>query len=107
MTTWVETEERVFGQRIRELRIGAGLRQEDLARLANVSRSAVAGLEGGKGSTLATAMKVLRALGRDDWFASLTVPSAAFNPLDLLDDTPSPTPRRQRVRRRGQTPAAP
>lgn len=76
--------ERLFGARLRELRIVAGHSQEELARLANLSRSAVRSLEGGDGSSLSTVIKVLRALGRDDWLDTLEVPSAAFNPIDLL-----------------------
>lgn len=73
-----------FGFRVRSVRIASGLSQEELARKANVSRTAVGNLEAGAGSSLATVVKVLRALDRSEWLLSLTAPAESFNPLDLL-----------------------
>lgn len=41
-------ERLAFGQRIRELRLGAGLSQEQLAELANVHRTYVSSVERGE-----------------------------------------------------------
>ena len=73
-----------FGLCVRRVRIANGVSQEELARKANVSRTAVGNLETGAGSTLATVVKVLRALDRSDWLLTLTAPAETFNPLDLL-----------------------
>lgn len=101
----VSERERRLGARLRELRIDAGHSQTELARLANISRGAVQTLESGDGSSLSTIIKVLSALDRDDWLDTLDVPSASFNPLDLLAETAT---RRQpgppRVRRGGRHP---
>lgn len=89
-----------FGARVRQLRLGSNISQVELARLANVSRSAVVNLESGAGSSLTTLVRVLDALGRSDWLMSLEVPTDTFNPLDLLDEPPHrrALPARPRVR---------
>jgi len=95
----VETQ---FGARLRAVRIAQGVTQADLARHANVSRSAMSNLESGDGSSLSTVVKVLIALGRQDWLLSLDVPEEAFNPLDLLVTRPVERPKGPpRVKRRG------
>ena len=73
-----------FGVRVRRVRIANGVSQEELARKANVSRTAVGNLETGAGSSLSTVVKVLRALDRSEWLLTLTAPAEPFNPLDLL-----------------------
>jgi transcriptional regulator with XRE-family HTH domain len=77
--------EKQFGAQVRQVRRSKGYSQIELARLANVSRSAIVNLESGAGSSLATLTKVLEALDRSDWLLSLEVPGEVFNPLDLLD----------------------
>jgi transcriptional regulator with XRE-family HTH domain len=59
------------------------LDQVGLAARAGVSVSALRGLEAGKGSTLHTLVRVARALGREDWFASIA-PVATIHPLTML-----------------------
>jgi transcriptional regulator with XRE-family HTH domain len=90
-----------LGRNVRSLRIAKRLTQSDLAELANVSVGALKGLERAKGSSLATLVKVLHALGNDTWVTQL-VPSTSFNPLALIDQRRgagrSTTP--SRVRRR-------
>lgn len=54
--------EALVGERVRAARIRASLEQKALARAANVSVGAVKNLEGGKGSTLKTLIRVLRVL---------------------------------------------
>jgi transcriptional regulator with XRE-family HTH domain len=90
-----------LGRNVRSLRIAKRLTQSDLAELANVSVGALKSLERAKGSSLATLVKVLHALGNDTWVAQLA-PSTTFNPLALVehrrDARRSKTP--SRVRRR-------
>jgi transcriptional regulator with XRE-family HTH domain len=76
--------EKVIGGRIRSLRIGQGLTQAEVAETANVSLGALKHLESGAGATVRTLVKVLHALGREDWLTSLEPETHAFNPLDLL-----------------------
>lgn len=95
----VTTVEQQFGAQVRAVRLGAGLSQEELARLANVSRGAVVSLESGAGSSLATLVKVLGAVDRTAWLFTLQAPEPPFNPLDLLDGGAAAPRPRARVRR--------
>ncbi len=100
-----EALEERLGQNIRATRIARDLSQRELADRANVSLGAVRTLETGRGSTVTTLVKVLRALDRQDWVDALVPPSPAFNPLDLLDAParrPAPPTERRRVGRRRQ-----
>ncbi len=87
-----------LGEKLRALRLSRDLDQISLAARAGVSVSALRGLEAGSGSTLRTLVRVARALGREDWFASIA-PVASINPLTM--------PRRTAVRQRAgrRTPA--
>ncbi len=76
--------ERVLGRNVRAVRIAQGLRQVDLADLANVSLGALKHLEAGVGSSTSTLVKVLRALGREGWLDTLAPDPEPFNPLALL-----------------------
>ena len=95
----VEAAEAAFGARLRDARRRAGMSQAEVARLASVSRRAVVNLEAGAGSSLATIVRVIDALGRSDWLESLEAPEPDFNPLDLLD---AEAPRSGRARARSQ-----
>jgi transcriptional regulator with XRE-family HTH domain len=54
---------REFGGRLRSVRLSQGLQQEDLARMAGVSRASVTALENRGNSTLQTFLRVTIALG--------------------------------------------
>ena len=66
-----EELERRLGEQLRALRIRAELDQVQLAGLAGVGLSAVKSLESGKGSTLKTLVRVVRALGCTSWLDAL------------------------------------
>lgn len=72
-----------LGEQVRRARQREGLSQADLARKANVNRNSVSSLERGEGSSLATLIKVVRALGRADWLDELA-PDQGPSPLALL-----------------------
>jgi transcriptional regulator with XRE-family HTH domain len=76
--------EKVIGGRIRSLRIGEVLTQAEVAETANVSLGALKHLESGAGATVRTLVKVLSAIGREDWLDTLEPETHPFNPLDLL-----------------------
>jgi transcriptional regulator with XRE-family HTH domain len=90
--------EAVIGAEIRAERIAANLKQAELATRADISLGALKGLEGGKGSTLKTLIRVTRALGRTDWLESLA-PPITVSPLAMLSRRSTPLAR-QRVSRR-------
>lgn len=91
----VKSYEVLLGQQVRSLRKSRGFTQQQVAERANLSWGAVKNLEGGRGATLRTLTRVLRALNADDWLTTLYVPESTFNPLDL----PSPTAPSRRARR--------
>lgn len=91
-----------LGAQLRALRIAAELDQRALAERANVSVGAVQGLERGGGSTIRTLIRVVRALDRDDWLATLDPVGDVPSPLEQLRAERGEPRRRQRVRRRAE-----
>ena len=57
--------------------------QQQLAEQAGVALNAVKNLESGKGATLTSMVKVLRALGRAEWLGTLA-PPVSISPLQML-----------------------
>jgi transcriptional regulator with XRE-family HTH domain len=108
MTNQYEDLERTLGAGVRALRIDRRLTQIELAELANLSVGALKNLESGRGSSTTTLVRVVHALGQDQWLGELAPTVATFNPLDLLSPR-GPTPRRgprrgpRRVRRSAST----
>jgi len=80
----LETE---LGQQLRDLRLRQNINQQQLAGQAGVALNAVKNLEAGKGSTVSSFVKVLRALGRADWLATLA-PAVSVSPLQMLKGKP-------------------
>lgn len=89
--------EQQFGEQVRALRIAAGLDQAQLASRAGLSLGAVKNLEQGNGSSLRTVVRVVRALGRDDWLAALS-PRVGVSPIDVLRARRQPRKRVYRQR---------
>ena len=79
--------EALLGTNIQNLRLQKNIAQPKLAEMAGVSRGALQSLEAGRGSTITTMLKVVRALGRADWVNSLA-PTVAVNPLDVVKKKP-------------------
>ncbi len=77
-----EEWEQQIGEAIRTLRQDARLTQRALAERANVSLSSLQSLELGRGSSLATVVKVVRSLGRSSWFETLTPPQPSVSPRE-------------------------
>lgn len=76
------------GARLRRWRLDVYYSQAALASKAGVSLTALQGLEAGRGSSLVTYVRVLKALGLLDTLDAL-VPVPQVNPLDMLKmDTP-------------------
>jgi len=72
-----------LGQQLRDLRLRQNIDQRKLARRAGVALNVVKNLEAGKGATLTSMIKILRALGRVDWLGSLA-PAVSISPLQML-----------------------
>ena len=96
--------EELLGRQVRRARVHKELTQAEVATRANVSLGALRHLESGSGATVSTLVKVLRALGQQDWLATLAEEpdSSSFHPLDLLSAAETEQrARRRRVRRAG------
>lgn len=91
-----ELEQRV-GAQVRDRRLRADLTVDEVASRAEVSAKTVQNLEHGRGSTLSTLIKVLRALDAEHWLDTLAPPEP-ISPIAVLDAART-TPRRQRARR--------
>lgn len=87
-----------FGEQIRRARLIEDVTQEELARRANVSQVTLSKLESGKGSTLKTIVKVLQALGRDDWLGTLE-PEPEVSPLRMARESANISEPRRASRR--------
>ncbi len=77
--------EGALGEALRTLRLDRNLDQRTLAEQAGISVHAVKNLEGGHGATVRSLTRVLRALGREEWFKTLA-PMATINPLTMTRD---------------------
>lgn len=84
----------VLGERLRRLRLDRNLDQRSTAEKAGISEKALRNLEGGRGSTVETLLRVLKALEYLQGIEML-VPEISVNPLDLLRQSKAP----QRARR--------
>ena len=93
--TPLEWAEELGGQ-LRDLRLRLNVDQRQIARRAGVALNVVKNLEAGKGATVTSMIKVLRALGRADWLASLA-PAVSISPLQMLKAT---TPRQRASKRK-------
>lgn len=75
---------RDLGDRLRALRLSTGLTQASLADKAGISPRALRDLEAGRGSTLHTLVRVLKALGAEQNIDAL-VPQPRVSPMALLE----------------------
>lgn len=91
----VEEWEIELGGHMRALRLRANIDQITLAERAGIGLTAIKNLESGKGATIKTLIRILRALDRADWLASLA-PTVGISPLQMLKAKPA----RQRASRK-------
>ena len=70
-----------LGRAIAAYRLSRNLRQADIAEQAGVSPGVLIRLEAGKGGTVDSLIRVVRALGWEDRITTI-VPDATVNPLD-------------------------
>ena len=86
-----------LGQQLQTLRISKNLDQRTTAEKAGISEKALRNLEAGRGSTVESLLRVLKALDSLQGLEMLA-PKPSVNPLDLLRGT--------KVRRRVRHPRA-
>lgn len=99
-----EDWEAYLGEQFRTTRLRANLEQVDLAARAGVSVGAVKNLEGGKGSSLKTMIRIARALERTDWLQALA-PAVSVSPMQMLQGRKGAKPRQRVYRPRNITQA--
>lgn len=100
MWATVEELEASIGSQIRRRRLQRDLTLDQVAERADLTRKTVHNLEHGRGSTLATVIKVLRALDAEDWLATLTPPEP-ISPVALRDERQRRPRQRATGRRHG------
>ena len=76
-----------LGRNMRNIRLRQNIDQQQLAERAAVALNVVKNLESGKGTTLTSFIKVLRALNREDWLDALA-PHVTISPLQMLKEKP-------------------
>lgn len=92
-----------LGRRIRELRLSRNIDQRTAATKAGVARAALQNLEAGRGSTVQTLLRTLKALNYVEGIETLA-PQATVNPVALLK---TKTPPQRARHRRGARPGKP
>lgn len=84
-----------LGEDVKALRLQKNIARKILCERAGISVSALRNLEGGKGATLKTLIRVLKALNRESWLEQIS-PRTSINPLHLTKEKEQ----RQRARRK-------
>ena len=84
-----------LGDSLKALRLQKNLNRQILCERAGISENALRHLEGGKGATLKTLIRVVRALDRESWLTGIS-PQVSINPLHMIREKQP----RQRASRR-------
>jgi transcriptional regulator with XRE-family HTH domain len=78
-----EELEKLLGEDIKALRLQKNIDRKTLCIRAGISEHAIRNLEGGKGTTLKTLIRILKALERESWLNTIA-PRTSINPLHLV-----------------------
>lgn len=99
MFNTTEEWEQEIGQQLRRMRLLQNVDQRVLAERAGVSLNALKNLEHGKGATIRSLVRILRALGRVEWLRSLS-PDVSISPMQILESKKK-SPRQRVSRKKG------
>src|SRR5215469_4376698 len=92
-----EELQKELGKRIRQLRLFRNIAQKAVAEKAGIARAALQNLEAGRGSSVQTLLRTLKALNYLEGIEMLA-PQPTVNPLALLKTkTPPQRARHQRI----------
>lgn len=91
-----------LGEAVRAVRLQKNLDQISLAKQAGVSVTALKHLESGEGAGVKTLIKIIRALGREDWITQLA-PVVSINPLHMVKEKSERQRAGRRVRGKKET----
>jgi transcriptional regulator with XRE-family HTH domain len=75
--------ELMLGANIKSQRLQKNFDRKTLCQQAGISENALRNLEGGKGATLKTLIRVVKALDRESWLNAIA-PQVSINPLHML-----------------------
>lgn len=89
-----------IGESLRDCRLAREMGQQSLADRASISRATLSRLENGAPTTVAALIKVVRALGRTDWFELLDETGGEISPLALARELDRQPAKRQRAPRK-------
>jgi transcriptional regulator with XRE-family HTH domain len=84
-----EELERLLGERIRRLRLRKNFTQDETATRAGLSRRSIFSLENGRGGTIESLVRVLKALDATDGLLAIA-PEAGISPLSVLHSPREP-----------------
>lgn len=90
--------ELMLGEHLRAIRLQKNLDRKTLCEQAGISLNALRHLETGQGATIKTLIRVISALGKQEWLSSLA-PTTSIHPLHMVTGNRI----RQRARRRQKT----
>jgi len=93
-------DEKMIGDTIRKLRIRKKWPLEEVAARANLSPVSVRALELGRGSTLTTMLKVLKAIDESGFILDWAEKSNVLSPMQALRDSRNLTTEPKRVSRK-------
>jgi transcriptional regulator with XRE-family HTH domain len=91
-----------LGRRLKRLRLSRNLDQRTVAEKAGITRAALQNLEAGRGSSLKTLVRTLKALNYVEGIAILA-PDPTVNPLALLQTKRLPARARRRRKSGAET----
>lgn len=91
--------EKEIGSQLRARRLRANRTAADVAAEAGVATKTLLNLERGQGSTLMTLVKVLRAVGAEEWLDQLAPPAEVVSPIAVFAVASRPQRVRSRARR--------
>jgi transcriptional regulator with XRE-family HTH domain len=80
-------DEKKIGETVRRLRIRKGIPLEDVAAKANLSPISVRSLELGRGSTISTMLKVLKAIDETGFILDWSEKSREISPMQALRES--------------------
>ncbi len=85
MTAFLTPQElaEMLGENIKTLRLQKNNDRRSLCAQAGISETALRNLEGGKGATVNTFIRVMKALNKIEWLNQIA-PTASINPLHIV-----------------------
>jgi transcriptional regulator with XRE-family HTH domain len=76
-----------LGEDIKTLRLKKNIDRQSLCEQAGVSLNALKHLESGQGAAIKTLIRVIRALGREEWLLGVA-PQISINPMQMVRNRP-------------------